>query len=129
MIGTSLDMNLTSSGKLGMISGPLIVKSGDETLISADVTLKATKDQFMLSLDVASPEDPKIRSRGMIDITAKRESGSEKISAPDTTKNFQEFADALSALSPKETFDEVIPRNMDTIPVMPTTPEIDIPQK
>jgi hypothetical protein len=95
MIGSSLDMDLSSSDKSTVISGPLVIKSGDETVISADVSLKATRDQFMLVLDVASPEDPKIRSRGKIDITAKRESWNGTIMIPKEYKKFQEFTDAI----------------------------------
>jgi hypothetical protein len=108
MIGSSLDIDLGSSDKTGILSGPLLLKSGEDTIISANLELKATTDQFMLSVDVASPEDEKIRSRGMIDITAKRESGSDDIVAPRDTKKFQEFADALGALGRDESFIENI---------------------
>ncbi len=53
-------------------------------------------------VDVASPEDPKVRSRGEISIKADREPWSGKIIIPKDSKRFKDFADEISALSPKE---------------------------
>ncbi len=93
-----------------------MVKSGDALIASADVALKATKEELSLILDVASPEDPKVKSHGEITISGRRSPWSGTISAPKDTKKFQEFADALSALAPVDsTMEENTPginRNM-----------------
>lgn len=86
--------------------------------------MKATPEQFMLSVDVESPEDPTIRSYGMIDITGKRESGADDIVAPRDTKKFQEFADALSALTPRDDSFTEIPSGTDGVDLeSPELPE------
>ena len=101
MIGSSLALDLIP-GNDGMLRGPLLVKSGDAILTSANVWLTVTKEEFSLIVDVASPEDPKVRSRGEIRITGKRDPWSGTITIPKNTKKFKDFADEISALSPKE---------------------------
>ena len=80
-MGSSLALDLTP-GSDGTLRGPLLVKSGDATLLSADITLVAKKEEFTLIVDVASPEDAKVRSRGEISITAHREPWSGTIKIP-----------------------------------------------
>jgi hypothetical protein len=78
------------------------VKSGDTLLASADIGLKVTREQLFLSVDVMSPENPTLRSRALIDITGNRKSWDGTIEIPKDVKKFQDFADELSALMPKE---------------------------
>jgi hypothetical protein len=99
MIGSSLTLDLTGATDM-ILRGPLLIKSGDAIITSANIGLKATSEEFMLTADVANPEDPKARSRGEISIKAKRESWNGSINPPKDSKRFQEFADALSALAP-----------------------------
>lgn len=122
MMGSSLTMDLTPAAD-GILRGPLVAKSGDATLVSANIGLTANSEEFTLLVDVASPEDPKIRSRGEISITAHREPWSGTIDAPKDTKKFKDFAKEISELSPKED-----PFQETTIDTMTPTP-IEIPSK
>ena len=63
MIGSSLTLDLTGATDM-ILRGPLLIKSGDAIITSANIGLKATSEEFMLTADVANPEDPKARSRG-----------------------------------------------------------------
>ena len=101
MMGSSLTLDLTPAAD-GVLRGPLLAKSGDATLVSANIGLTAKKEEFTLLVDVESPEDPKIRSRAEISITGKREPWSGTITPPKDTKNFKDFADEITALSPQE---------------------------
>lgn len=94
------------------------MKSGDTLVASADVSLKITREIFSLIVDVASPENPKVKSRGEITLTGKRSPWSGTISAPKDTKKFQEFADALSALdSTDKNLQKDIPMTEGSAPV------------
>ncbi len=111
MIGSSLSLDLTPAAD-GMLRGPMLVKSGDATLISADIGLIAKKEEFTLIVDVANPDDAKVKSHGEISITARRAPWSGTINIPKDTKKFKDFASEISALSPKE--DPFIEQPFDT---------------
>jgi hypothetical protein len=99
MMGGNLDMKLSPTEN-DMLRGPLTIKSGDETVISAQVGLKVQKEIFALLLEIASPEDPTLVSRASIQVTGKREDWSGNIEAPKNAQSFQEFADKVSAVMP-----------------------------
>jgi hypothetical protein len=102
MIGSSLALDLTP-GTGGLLRGPLTLKSGDAVVASAEVGLRASREAFGLVLDIISPEDPSMKSHAEIDITGKRVPWTGKIEAPKESESFEEFANAIGALSPQET--------------------------
>ncbi len=112
MIGSSLKMDLLP-GTGSMLRWPLILKSGDDTLVSADIWLQVSREQLTLMLDVISPEDPSMKSHAEIDIRGRRTPWSGNIEAPKDTKPFKLFADELSALMPKNDM-FIEESNMDT---------------
>jgi hypothetical protein len=99
MMGSSLEMNLVP-GADGLLRWPLSVKSGDTAIISAEIWLKVNAEEFTLIADVASPEEPSMKSHAEISITGKRDSWNGAIESPKESTSFQKFADDMSAAMP-----------------------------
>ena len=97
-----------------MMKGPVILRSGNTEMFTADLGLRATPERFSLIVDTALPTDNSTSNTGSsvpkahfdADIIAKRSGFSGKISAPTQTKPFKEFIDALDAIAPTESFQE-----------------------
>ena len=84
----------------GMVRGPLVVKSGDETLMSADLALAIAKERFAIILDVLSEELP---AHFDLDIRAKRTPSSQSVTAPTSTQSFSSLTQEIESLSTLDT--------------------------
>jgi hypothetical protein len=80
------------------------LKSGDTIALQADIGLRLTSEKIDLLLDIPSPDDASIKTHAEFHISGKRAPWSGKIDIPKDTKKFQEFADALQAVSPTPSF-------------------------
>lgn len=113
MIGTSIALDLEPT-KDDLLQGPLVVKSGEDPSISADIGLRLTPERFSLAVDMVIPgteaesgsTDTTPKAHFDADIIAKRSDFSGKVTAPSSSKSFREFIDALDALAPAEGFTE-----------------------
>ena len=94
----SFNTELSSTGS-DMIMGPLVVKSGEETLVSANLGLEFAREKFAFLIDVLSADFP---AHFDISIGAKSEKSSKSVTIPTVTKSFQEFIDEIEALTPAE---------------------------
>lgn len=110
VIGNTLALDL-EKGNDDMIRGPIVVKSGNTESFKADMGLRVTPERFSLALDMAIPtgesgtaDAPKAHFEA--DIIAKRSDFSGKIKVPSDVKPFKEFIDAITALTPTESFVE-----------------------
>ena len=102
----SLTADLTE-GTGGMIRGPLVVKSGEETLIDASLALAMAKERFAIILDVLSEELP---AHFDLDIRAKSTPSNQSVVAPQSTQSFSSLTQEIEALTPSEsTFTESNP--------------------
>lgn len=108
-VGT-LYADLTSSGK--MVAGPVVVKSGEETLMDATLALAIAKERLAIILDVLSESMP---AHLDLDISAKSTPSSKTLTSPISNKTLQDLMSEIDALSPAQTFSEV-PEN-DLVPM------------
>jgi hypothetical protein len=84
-------------GTGGMVRGPIVVKSGEETLMSATLALAIAKERFAMILDVLSAEFP---AHFDLDIMAKRTPSNKSVTAPQRTKAFSDLTREIEALTP-----------------------------
>jgi hypothetical protein len=94
----SFTTDLTSTGG-EMIMGPLVVKSGEETLVSANIGLEIAREKFAFLIDVLSADFP---AHFDLSIGAKSEKSSKSVTIPTVTKSFQDFINEIEALTPAE---------------------------
>ncbi len=94
----SFNTELSSTGS-DMIMGPLVVKSGEETLVSANLGLEIAREKFAFLIDVLSADFP---AHFDLTIGAKSEKSSKSVTIPTVTKSFQEFINEIEALTPAE---------------------------
>ncbi len=91
-------------GTGGMVRGPVVVKSGEETLMDATLALAITKERFAIILDLLSESLP---AHLDIDISAKSTPSSKTLTKPTSTKTLQDLMSEIDAISPLEAFSEV----------------------
>ncbi len=94
----SLTADLTS-GTGGMVRGPVVVKSGEETLMNATLALAIAKEKFAIILDVLSEQLP---AHFDLDIRAKLTPSNKKVTVPTNTKSFSELTKEIEALTPTD---------------------------
>lgn len=94
----SLTADLTESTG-SMVRGPVVVKSGEETLMSATLALAIAKQKFAIILDVLSEELP---AHFDLDIRAKSTPSNKKVTAPTNTQPFQNLTREIEALTPPD---------------------------
>ncbi len=99
MAGSSLLLDLKNTGD-STLKGPLSLKSGNTPIVDANVALKLNKEQFMLAVDIANPEDPEYTTHAEIDITGKRSPWSGDITIPSPVTPLKTLTDEISALTP-----------------------------
>lgn len=87
-----------------MIRGPIVVKSGEDVLLNATLALAIAKQKFAIILDVLSEEFP---VHFDLDITAKSSPSTRTLSAPSSTRTFQELMNEIDALAPVDAFSEM----------------------
>ncbi len=95
----SLSVDLVGSGSDTMIRGPVLIKAGPETLVSANVALEVAKEKIAMILDVISEQFP---IHFDIAITGKSTPSSTRVSKPPNTKSFQLLIKEIEALNPVE---------------------------
>ena len=108
MVGASLSLDLTP-WTWGMLTGPLLLKSGDEIVVQANVWLIMNKEKVHLMLDVANPETPEINSHAEIQLEWKKEPWSWNIDIPENSTPFSELSEALRMLAPADAWNDEVP--------------------
>jgi hypothetical protein len=101
MIGSNLLLDLTPSTG-GLLTGPLMMKSGEETITEGTVRLRVDPEHLDFILDIKDLSwwelDPHIE----LSIHGKKEKTTEKVTPPKDSKPFTELSDALSKVMPTE---------------------------
>lgn len=93
----SLTANLTESGS--MVAGPVVVKSGEETILNAKLALQIAKQKFAIILDILSQDFP---AHFDLDISAKSTPSTKQVVVPTSSKSFQDLMTEISALTPAD---------------------------
>ncbi len=93
----SLTANLTESGS--MVVGPVVVKSGEETIFNANLALQIAKQKFAIILDVLSEAFP---AHFDLDISGKSTPSTKRVVAPTSSKSFQDLMTEISELTPAD---------------------------
>ncbi len=91
-------------GTGSMVRGPVVVKSGEETLMNATLALAIAKERLAIIFDVLSESLP---AHLDLDITAKSTPSSKKLTPPISNKTLQDLMGEIDALSPSEVFSEM----------------------
>lgn len=95
-----------------MIKGPVVVKSGNETIFSADLTLEVAREKLAFIIDIISEQFPVHLDMA---ITGKSTPSDKKIIPPVSTKGLQDLIKEIDALMPPES--EFPISDVDSIPV------------
>ncbi len=98
----SLQVNLAQSGSDTMIRGPVTVKTGEESLFSADLGLEIAREKFAMILDVITEGMP---AHFEIDVSAKTTPSNKKVIVPTSTQSIQDMIKEIDSLSPSPEFD------------------------
>jgi hypothetical protein len=106
----SLSADLTSNGSDPMVKWPITIKSGQETIVSANIALEIAREKFGLILDVLSEQFP---VHFDLMISWKSTPSDKKVVIPTSTKSLQDFANEIGALSPIEESFPISDTNMD----------------
>lgn len=96
-------MNLAGSGT--KVAGPLSVTLDEESVLSADIIAEFDNKsgKYGLALDIASPEDPKVKTHISFDVThTRKEDASITIEKPKAVVPYMVVSDEISALMPDE---------------------------
>lgn len=88
----SLSIDLASNGSDSMIKWPVIIKSGKETLVSANLALEIAREKFGIILDVLSEQFP---VHFDLMIAWKSTPSNKKVEAPKNTKSFQDLINEI----------------------------------
>jgi hypothetical protein len=95
----SLSVDLAGSGSDAMIRGPILIKSGQETLVSANLALEVAREKLAIILDVLSEQFP---VHFDLMISGKATPSNTKVTVPANTKSLQDLIKEIEALTPAE---------------------------
>lgn len=98
----AISMELAPQGD--RVVGPLTVKQGSETLLSATVGLLLDEGKFGTSIDILAPDSSESQAHFELDATNKTSPFTDSISIPSGVKPLQNLLDELEALTPKDSF-------------------------
>lgn len=108
----SFSADLKQNESNTMIKGPVLVKSGDETILSADLALEVAREKLAFIIDILSEQFPVHLDMA---ITGKSTPSDKKVVSPASTKGLQDLIKEIDALMPPES--EFPISDVDTIPV------------
>lgn len=92
----TLAADLSSTGSDMMMRGPVTIKQEGSLLAQANLGLEMAKEKFAIIVDVLNDELP---VHAEMTVSAKTNSSSKKVSAPESKYSFSEFMAELEALS------------------------------
>ncbi len=92
----SFSTDLVNDGSDTMIRGPVVVKSGDETLVSANLELELASEKLSFIIDVLSEQFP-VHFDMMI--TWKTTPSDKSVTLPSNTKSLQDFIKEIDSLN------------------------------
>lgn len=99
----TLSANLTETNGV-MIQGPVVVKSVEETIFSANLGLAIAREKFAIILDVISDTMP---AHFELDISAKATPSEKKVPVPESSKYLQDLINEINSIeSPVIPMDE-----------------------